>query len=166
MAGSSSKSDPEALVQVMRQIPSAVTIITAGNGSRSRGVTIGSFTSLSMDPPLVSFNLARESQMHTIMESAQSFVVHIPDSKQQDLCNRFAMSDLEDEEQFKDVEVSRVISGAPVLKGMIAEIYCLVDRKITAGDHTIIIGEIREIHHHRTDSAMVYLDGAYRNLSL
>lgn len=156
----------EELKEVMRLLPYPVTVITAAAGERKRGITIGSFTSLSMDPPLVSFNVTRDSQMHEILEEAVWFVVHIPGSGQQELCTRFALPDQGDEEQFENIQYQQDQSYPPVLEGVIAEIHCSIHKLIEAGDHSIIIGNVESIKRNREELSILYCNGAYQTLKI
>ncbi|NNE36302.1 MAG: flavin reductase, partial [Rhodothermales bacterium] len=61
----------------MRRVASPVTVVTAGRGDEARGITIGSFTSASLDPPLITFNLSRRARMHSLLPRTDRFVVHV-----------------------------------------------------------------------------------------
>lgn len=150
------------LVDLMRCVPFPVTIVTASAGEEMRGVTIGSFTTLSMAPPLISFNLSIDSRMHALMEKAEAFVVHIPGAQQAELCRRFALPDLEGDEQFEQIPFRRANGSPPVLDGVIAEIHCRLHQRVVAGDHSIIIGEVERVEQHRREPGLLYLDGSYR----
>lgn len=155
----------EALKNVMRQMPYPVTIVTAAVGKEKRGITIGSFTSLSLDPPLISFNLEQKAQMHDLLSKATHFAVHIPEPGQANLCNQFAIPDRSGEEQFQKMDYSRNAYGTPVLKDFLAVIQCRKHTQVPAGDHTIIIGEVLDINQYREDSAVLYLDGNYHTVA-
>jgi 3-hydroxy-9,10-secoandrosta-1,3,5(10)-triene-9,17-dione monooxygenase reductase component len=152
------------LKEVMRLLPYPVTVITAVAGGRKRGITIGSFTSLSMDPPLISFNVTTDSQMHELLAEAVRFVVHIPGAGQQELCMRFALPDQSDEEQFDGLSFKQDKGGPPVLDGAIAEIHCTRFRLIPAGDHSIVIGRVERIKRNREELSILYCNGTYQTL--
>ena|GEM_PF-332661 len=154
----------EELKEVMRLLPYPVTVITAVAGDRKRGITIGSFTSLSMDPPLISFNVTNDSQMHELLADAKQFVVHIPGAGQQELCTRFALPDQSDEEQFDGLSFKQDNGGPPVLDGVIAEIHCTKFRLFRAGDHSIVIGRVERINRNREELSILYCNGTYQNL--
>ncbi|MEX2573807.1 MAG: flavin reductase family protein [Balneolaceae bacterium] len=156
----------EELKSVMRLLPYPVTIVTTSSGHRKRGATIGSFTSLSMDPPLISFNVTRSTNIHDLLEMAEHFVVHVPGSGQEDLCALFAIPDTREEEQFRELNYSQEAGFPPVLDNVVAEIHCKIVNRIEAGDHTIIIGGIEKIHKNRDEPAILYLDGGYRSVAL
>lgn len=154
----------ELLIQVMRQMPAVVTIVTATDGEATRGVTIGSFTSLSLNPPLISFNLMRESRMDELMGRAQHFVVNIPGPDQESLCRRFSEPDMEDGEQFLGVDHHHTADGVPRLAGAIAELHCRMEHRVDAGDHTIVIGRVVNVLRNREEPPLLYYNGSYRTL--
>lgn len=149
------------LINVMRQIPFPVTIVTASNGTSARGITIGSFTSLSMEPPLISFNVEKESQMHEVLQESSSFVVQIPHADQQELCTRFALPDQSDEEQFDGLAYRLSEKGVPVLDDVVAVLECTPYKQVEAGDHTLIIGKVERVEILKNDPAILYLNGVY-----
>ncbi len=150
----------------MRLLPYPVTVVTAAYGKRFRGITIGSFTSLSLQPPLVTFNVNCESQMHSLLEDADRFVVHIPGEDQDEICSRFALPDQEDAEQFEGLNYTREPGEPPVLSDVIAELHCTMFRMFRAGDHSIIIGSVERIQRNREEPSILYCNGAYQALKL
>ncbi|MEX0894594.1 MAG: flavin reductase family protein [Balneolaceae bacterium] len=154
----------EALKQVMRQMPFPVTIVTAAREDSKRGITIGSFTSLSMDPPLVSFNVDKSSQMHDLLMESDYFNVHIPHEGQAGLCSRFAIPDQTGEEQFDQIPYTIDERGLPLLEDMVAVIRCKNYKQVEAGDHTLFMGEVSDISIQKEDTAILYLNGVYHHL--
>lgn len=154
------------LKRVMRQLPYPVTIVTAADGSVQRGITIGSFTSVSLDPPLVSFNVEKEAQMHELLVKATHFSVHIPETSQTDLCTNFSIPDQSAAEQFDQLDYTYNSYGTPVLPDVVAAIHCKKYTSIEAGDHSIFIGEVLEIDLLKEDAAVLYLNGSYRSIDL
>jgi len=150
-----------ALKNIMRRIPYPVTIVTAAFENSKRGITIGSFTSLSLDPPLISFNVDRESQMHELLSNTSYFAVHVPSEERADLCNHFALSDLTDREQFDHISHEMHSFGIPLIKDVCAILICESYSIIEAGDHSLVIGEIVESHQFKQDPAILYFDGRY-----
>lgn len=161
----SAKQRGEALRGVMRHVPYPVAIVTAATGERIRGITIGSFTSLSMNPPLISFNLEKTTQMHPLLEAASHFVVHIPGTDQADLCDRFALPDFTGPEQFDAVEYHRDGRGTPVLDGAVAVIHCRKYNMAEGGDHSIVMGEVLDVDQNEAaQPGILYFEGGYHQL--
>lgn len=154
----------ESLRRVMRTLPSPVVVVTACGAEEARGVTIGSFTSVSLAPPLVSFNVDRASQMHGVLEEAAHFAVHLPRPEQSGLCARFARPKLSGEEQLRGVAHTRDASGTPILEEVRAVLYCRRYRRFPAGDHTIVVGEVMEVEERAGERPLLYHDRAYRSL--
>lgn len=160
----SKKEQAEALKEVMRQLPFPVAIATAAIGKHRRGITIGSFTSLSLDPPLISFNIDREAQMHPLLSRATHFAVHLPQADQSKLCDHFAKSGQTSEEQFRAVEHYRSAYGSPILRNIPTAIQCRAYDQIKAGDHTIFIGEVVEVEQQNTEASILYYNQSYRSV--
>jgi len=161
MAQSKQQKLSDKLVRVMRNLPFPVTIVTTSDGQAMRGATIGSFTSLSLTPPLISFNVIRKTGLHDIISRAGRFVVHLPGYAQRDICTRFSIPDLNEEEMFQGLDYQRREGYPPVLNGMIAEIHCSVYHRFDAGDHTVVVGEVEDLVQHREESTVFYLNGNY-----
>jgi len=149
------------LKQVMRRVPYPVTIITASFEGDMRGITIGSFTSLSLEPPLICFNVGKESQMHSFISKANHFAVHIPHREQEGLCNLFAKSDMENNEQFAKVNYELHDLGMPLIGNVCSILICKSFSLVEAGDHSLVIGEIIEAEQYRDDPAILYYNGKY-----
>jgi 3-hydroxy-9,10-secoandrosta-1,3,5(10)-triene-9,17-dione monooxygenase reductase component len=164
--GNRKSDNAEELKEVMRLLPYPVTVVTTVADNRQRGITIGSFTSLSMEPPLISFNVTKDSQMHELLEIAEQFVVHIPGSGQQEICTRFALPDQSDEEQFQGIRFKQSENKPPVLEGVIAEIHCSMYNLVEAGDHSIVIGKVESIKRNREELSILYCNGTYQTLRI
>lgn len=152
------------LIELMRTIPFPVVVVTMKSGDTIRGVTIGSFTSLSMNPSLVSFNLQKDSRAHELMESVEAFVIHFPGAGQEEICTRFARPDQRDREQFEEIEYQLSERGVPLLEGVAARVYCAPEHRFEAGDHSMIVGRVTRIEQLDNTPALLYLNGEYRTL--
>ena len=152
------------LIQLMRCIPYPVVVVTLATADTIRGVTIGSFTSLSLDPPLISFNLDRSSRAHELMQQAHALSVHVPGDGMEELCNRFARPDQRDRDQFKGVQYRLSEQGVPLLGGVLARIDCTPEHRFVGGDHSLIVGRVREVVQFDTRPPLLYMDGTYRHL--
>ena len=91
--------DGEALREAMRRIVSPVVVVTVESDEVLRGATIGSFTSVSLEPPLVSFNVTRETALHRALVRAERYAVHLLAAEHADLAAHFAIPDLDGEAQ-------------------------------------------------------------------
>jgi flavin reductase (DIM6/NTAB) family NADH-FMN oxidoreductase RutF len=152
------------LKSAMRQLPFPVTIVTTAVGKEKRGITIGSFTSLSLQPPLICFNVDHDAQIHRLITKATHYAVHIPQPEHSKLCDHFAVSGQSAKEQFHSVDHSRSGYGIPILDSIPTVIQCRSYDKVEAGDHTIIVGEVVEIRQEDESAGVLYYDRSYRSV--
>lgn len=156
--------DGDALRGVMRRLPSPVTVVTARGPSGARGITIGSFTSTSLDPPLICFNVEKEAQMHDVLASASRYAVHILGEDQAYLSDHFAIPDRTGEEQFASVAYHLGPHGMPILDGVLAVLHCAHYAAYEAGDHSIFVGEVVDIEEGASGGPLLYFNRAYRRV--
>ncbi len=154
----------DTLRETMRHVPSAVTVVTAGTEEKYRGVTIGSFTSLSLNPPLISFNIGRQSRIHPLLESGPKFAVHVLSASQSDLSRRFARSGLTQEEQFAGISHSVSPDGPPLLDDTALILCCEPERMIHVGDKSIVVGHVLWTTVADTPSSLLHLQSEYRGI--
>jgi len=151
---------------VMRRVPAPVTVVTAAGSSESRGATIGSFTSVSLDPPLVSFNVETGSQIHEVLEEASHFAVHLLGRKHSDLCQHFAIPDRAGADQLKTVAHHHTeLHDAPILECAPAVIHCRWHEAVAAGDHVIVVGRVIRLDERNDAPPLLYYDQEYRSVS-
>jgi 3-hydroxy-9,10-secoandrosta-1,3,5(10)-triene-9,17-dione monooxygenase reductase component len=135
--------------RVLGHFPTGVTVITADPPGHSPvGITIGSFTSVSLDPPLVGFLPQKNSQSWPHIERSGSFCVNVLGEAQGDLCWKFTKMN---DELYDDVDWRKAPSGSPILAGAIAWIDCDIEQVVDAGDHWFVLGRVR--HLDATDGA-------------
>lgn len=157
--------DGEALRFVMRHVPSPVTIVTVAGEKDIRGITIGSFTSTSLHPPLVSFNISREAGVYDALIACERFAVHVLTELQSHLSDHFATPELSGEEQFRDVAFEIEEDGTPILSDALAVMLCARHTVYDAGDHSIIVGRVVGLGDVDADGLpLVYFDRAYRRI--
>ncbi len=156
----------EGLRQVMRQAPSPVSVVTTADGrGEIRGVTIGSFTSASLCPPLLSFNISREAGIYDLLTRADRFALHILHEGQAHLSDRFAAPDMSGVEQFRGVDYQVDAQGLPVLADVLAALLCLRHAVYDAGDHSIVLGRVTDIREVAAGKRpLVYFDRSYRRV--
>lgn len=137
--------------QVLGHFPTGVTIITATEADGTPvGLTIGSFTSVSLEPPLVGFLPMVGSGRWKAIEATGSFCVNVLGHDQGDLCWQFAKSSIE--HPFEGVDwTPSPITGSPILPGAIAWIDCRISQVVPAGDHVFVMGEVVEMEHAHAD---------------
>ncbi len=155
--------DGAQLKAVMRHVPSPVTVLTTAMHGEIRGATIGSFTSVSLDPPLISFNVQHGTQMHDALVDAPWYTVHILADTQAYLSNHFAIPNRSGDEQFASVPHHLDANGIPVLDESLAVLACRAYRMFEAGDHTVCIGEVIRVEAPDGEAQpLIYFDRSYR----
>ena len=108
--------DPEQLRHAMRAWTTGVTIVTALYDGQQYGMTVNSFTSISLDPPLVSLALKKLTHTHELIEKSGEFSVTILASDQKDLSDRFAGKHPEIKNRFEGVATETLAINAPLIK--------------------------------------------------
>ena len=156
--------DPSTFRALMRRVPSPVVVITAQGSREARGITIGSFSSVALEPPLVSFNVGHESRMFDVMEVCERFAVHVLGEDQAHLAEQFAVPDLSGGEQFESVPHVRDTHGTPILKGGSAVLYCSSHDSMSAGDHRLYVGLVEEVEERPDRGAVIYYKSGYRGV--
>ncbi len=131
------------------------------NGDRY-GITINSFTSVSLDPPLVLFCLARTTDSLTAILEHKIFSVNILAADQQGLSNQLAKKG--GPAKMEGVAVKHGKSGAPFLEGSIAFLECRLSEAHEGGDHIICLGEVLDFTWGERKEPLIYYGGAYRHL--
>ena len=156
--------DPEELRTAMRQWATGVTIVSAQHNGRRHGMTVSSFTSVSLDPPLVLVSLEQVTKTHKLLIQEAYFGVTILDQSQRDLSNRFAGRITERSDRFRDLETFTLVSGAPLLARGLAWFDCHMVATYKAGNHTVFIGEVLAVKSIDAGTPLIYYDRDYRSL--
>ncbi|PSQ99622.1 MAG: flavin reductase [Bacteroidetes bacterium QS_9_68_14] len=158
-----------ALRAVMREVPSPVTVVTAragASGNEPFGITIGSLASVSLEPPLVSFNVSKGARTYEWIDAAERFAVHVLRKGQAELAERFADPGLPPAEQFAGLAWHAGPEGRPVLDGTLAVLRCRVHSRIRAGDSDLVVGRVTGTEDPAPGSdPLVYHRGGYRTVA-
>jgi flavin reductase (DIM6/NTAB) family NADH-FMN oxidoreductase RutF len=144
--------------QVLGHFPTGVTVITADPDTGPVGLAIGSFSSVSLDPPLVGFFPDKGSSSWPRIEAAGSFCVNILGEDQEDVCRRFAMKG---DDKFAGLGWRAAGSGAPLLDGVVAWIDCDIHSVTEAGDHFFVLGAVRDLGVAEEGSPLLFFRGGY-----
>lgn len=125
--------------RVLGHFPSGVTVVTTAFEGILYGMTISSFTSLSLDPPLILICVDRQVSSHAAIGGAGFFAVHILGENDERWSRHFATRDVE---KFQGIAYEFGLTGAPLLDNMLATMECKVVQQYDGGDHTIFIAEV------------------------
>jgi flavin reductase (DIM6/NTAB) family NADH-FMN oxidoreductase RutF len=140
-----------------------VTIITtATDDNEVYGMTANSFNSVSLDPPLVLFSIARNADCFDAFEGAGAFAVNILRLGQDEVSTRFATKNID---KWEGTEFELGDNGCPVLKGAIATFECSVEKRIDGGDHVIYLGRVQAIASEDDAEPLAFFKGRYAKLA-
>ena len=145
--------------RVLGQYPTGVAIITGRrqDGSPS-GMTVGTFSSVSLDPPLVAFMVDRSSSTWPTLASSGSFAVNVLAFDQESLCRQFSSKG---QDRFAGVSWSERSTKSPVIDGVAAWVDCTVRDVVEAGDHFIVIGAVLDLDVGTASLPLLFHRGGY-----
>ncbi len=149
--------DSRAFRHCLGQFATGVTIVTTTRDQRPVGVTANSFTSVSLDPPLVLWSIGRQSRSFAAFESAEYCAINILSASQIRLAQRFSSRD---EDKFADVDWSPGLGGAPLLAGALAQLECRRQVAYEGGDHLILIDRVLQ-HATSETEALLFAQGRF-----
>ena len=151
--------DPQIFRRVLGQYPTGVCIITAETAEDGRsGMVVGSFTSVSLDPPLIAFLPATTSSTWPKIQRAGSFCVNILSADQETVCRTFFGSA---GDKFASIQTTPAGSGAPIIDGAVAWIDCDIEDVHDAGDHYIVVGRVRALDSAVRHLPLIFFQGGY-----
>jgi len=150
--------DPRVMRDVLGHFVSGVTVVTAIGADGPVGFTCQSFSSLSLDPPLVAFAPARTSTTWPRLRDAARFCVNVLAEGQSELSRQFARSGTD---KFAGVSWSPSPSGAPVLEGVVAWIDSELWAEYDGGDHTIAVARVLDLGADASRTPLLFHRGAY-----
>jgi 3-hydroxy-9,10-secoandrosta-1,3,5(10)-triene-9,17-dione monooxygenase reductase component len=144
--------------RVMGHVPTGVAVVTAVYDGLPAGLTVGSFTSVSLDPPLVAFTVIRAARSWPSIEAAGAFCVNVLADDQLELCRLFSSRETQ---KFRGLRWRPASSGAPILEGVLAWVDCEIGQVVDAGDHHLVIGRVRELDVVRSARPLLFYRGRY-----
>ncbi len=143
---------------VLGHFPTGVVVVTARTASGPVGLSVNSFTAVSLDPPLVSFCADRRSTSWARIRSAGAFCVNILAEDQEALSRVFARRGAD---RFDGVGWTPAPSGAPRLDGVLGWVDCAVEVVHDGGDHEICVGRVHDLDVTEGDGPLVFYRGGY-----
>ncbi len=149
--------------QVLGHFPTGVTVITSMAEGTPVGLAVGSFASLSLEPPQVLFCPGKHSSTWPKIHQAGSFCVNILADDQEDVCRVFASKA---PDKFAEVGWKRSGNGSPLIDGVLAYIDCTVADVFESGDHYIVVGDVHDLDVRHEGSPLVFFRGGYGRYSI
>ena len=157
--------DPEHMRRAMRAWTTGVTVVTARHNDRQYGMTVNSFTSISLDPPLVSLALRRLTHTHELVEQSGEFGVTILAADQKELSDRFAGKFPDIKDRFENVSTETLALDIPLLQGGIAHFNCRVVQSVPVGENTLFVAEVIAVRGEGEGNPLVYHNREYHRLA-
>lgn len=145
---------------LLREVPAAVSVVTVQVGDQAAGLTVDSFMSLSLQPPLVGVALRRHAALHELLREAGGFAVSLLASGQEHLAQHFARG-VPPIAHWTGIETTPGELGAPLLAGALGWIECRLASEQDVGDHTLFVGEVASARRGPGRDALVHLRRAY-----
>lgn len=143
--------------------PTGVCVITSVDADGRRlGMVVGSFSSISLEPPLVGFFPDKRSSSWPKMEAAGRFCVNVLGANQLDLCKRFAGRA---DDKFAELAHDHSPSGMPVLHDAIAWIDCRIERVEDIGDHLLVVGAVEALDRSEDGTPLLFFRGQYHDVT-
>jgi len=151
--------DPRDYRQALGQFATGVTVVTTRTpDGRNVGVTVNSFASVSLDPPLILWSLSRQAQSFTEFVNTTHFAVNVLEARQHHLSRHFSTQAAD---KFAGIDFTEGPAQMPILKGIIAHFVCRKVAQYDGGDHVILIGEVEE-YKYSGGEPLVFHSGRYR----
>jgi flavin reductase (DIM6/NTAB) family NADH-FMN oxidoreductase RutF len=156
--------EADLLRQAMRFWVTGVTVATAAHHGVQHGMTVTSFTSLSLTPPQILVSLAQNTRTHDLVTRSRLFGISILSAEQQEISNRFAGRVEDEPDRFNGLETFTLATGAPLIAGGLAHLDCHVVTTLGSGTHTIFIGEVLAAQNAGDGEPLIYFNREYRKL--
>ena len=153
--------DGRHLRDALGRFATGVCVITTGDEGAPVAMTVNSFASVSLDPPLILWSLQNNSDLYQRFSTPRHFAVNVLAKEQQDLANRYAKKGDHGLQQ-EHYRVGKY--GSPIIRNALTTLECELEATYAGGDHQIIMGRVRDMHTRPTGTPLLFFSGAYREL--
>lgn len=148
--------DSEKLRRAMRAWTTGVAVVTARYDDQQYGMTVNSFNSVSLEPPVISVALKQLTHTHALVIKSGMFAVTVLNAEQKELSDRFAGKMTGITDRFEGVQVDRLSIDAPILKNGLAFFNCRVMNSMPIGENTLFIAEVIDAKGEGEGNPLVY----------
>lgn len=148
--------------KILGHVPTSVAVVTASTRSGPAGMTVGSFTSVSLDPPLIAFFVDRASTTWPRLYAASYFGVNILGNGHGELCRAFSRRA---EDRFSGVDWSASARGVPLLDEAIVTLECARVKVDLIGDHYQVVGRVESLELRAAQPPLIFLRGGFVDLA-
>ena len=156
----------EELREVMRKWVTGVTVVTAESGGMLHGMTVNSFTSVSLEPPRIIITLANNTRTHKMVSEVSYFGITLLTANQQEVSDRFSGKIPDEGNRFIGTAIIRMTQNIPVLADGLGQLACRVVQKYEMPESTLFITEVLEARISNDNAALVYGNRSYRHMEL
>lgn len=156
--------NPLELRLAMRHWTTGVTIVGVNYQGILHGMTVSSFTSVSLSPPTLLVSLERSTRTHQLLTKSGFFGVTILNSDQKEISERFGGRNTEYQDRFEGLKVHTILTGAPFLEGGLSYLDCKVTNTYQIFTHTLFIGEVLAVEIGEDSEPLVHFNQHYRKL--
>ena len=157
--------DPEKLRSAMRAWSAGVTIVAAAHEGQRHGMTVNSFTSISLDPAIITISLRGSTRTHELVTKSRTFGLTILSDQQSKISELFSGQIPEVEDRFADLQTETLVTGSPLIVGGLAWLDCRVLETFDAGHNTLFIAEVLAAHDANDGQPLIYHNRKYWSLS-
>jgi flavin reductase (DIM6/NTAB) family NADH-FMN oxidoreductase RutF len=157
--------DPEQLRHAMRAWTTGVAVVTAQHDGHRYGMTVNSFTSISLEPPLISVALKHLTHTHELVEKSGQFAITVLASHQKELSDRFAGKFPNIHDRFDGVAIEKLLIDVPLIREGIACFNCRVLQSIPVGENTLFVAEVIAARGEGEGNPLVYHNRTYWKLN-
>lgn len=154
----------DAVRQAMRRWVSGVAVVTSRMDNVCHGMTVNSFTSISLEPPLISLSLANKTRTYGVVVQSGVLALTILSEEQKELADRFAGKVPEEFDRFAGVITFEMVTGAPLIQGGLAFMDCRVVFSYPMPTSTLFIAEVLEARHIESGIPLIYYNRGYSRL--
>ncbi len=143
----------------MGKYATGVTLVTAAIGDEGKiGITINSFSSVSLEPPLILYSLAKSYYRFEVLASAENFAINVLRADQREIAQKFAHTK---GDQWARVDYRVSAQRNIILEPSLAAIECVPYDKFDGGDHVVILGRVVEVSTNSDDDPLLFFGGSY-----
>ena len=157
--------DPENLRAAMRAWTAGVTVATTVNEGHKHGMTVNSFTSISLDPAMITISLQQSTRTHEYVGKSRVFGLTILSAGQSKVSDLFAGRFPDVGDRFADLQTETLVTGSPLIVGGLAWLDCRVTQTFDAGMNTLFIAEVLAARSFGEDQPLIYHSRKYWGLS-
>ena len=161
-----SEVDPNDFKAALSAWAAGVTVVTTRHEGLVYGITASSFSSLSVNPLLVLVCIANSNHLARMVQESKVFAISILAAGQENISNYFAVHGRDPSPAFEEwLDTQEWHTGAPIMRGAIAHLDCMLEEAVPGGDHTIMIGRVVGAVASVSAAPLLYFQRAYRRLN-